>query len=237
MRILNFDTETYRAVDLTKIGTYLYARHATTDMRCVSYCLAVDGVRGPIKTWTQGDPVPQEFVDVANDPDALVCAFNDAFDRQIQEQILAPRYGWPTVPIERRRCAQAAVLARALPASLDAAAAALGITTRKSKAGMAMMKRLAGPRRQDAKERKAGKPLDFGVTPEELATLIDYNKADVLMRMEIVDRIGLLPQSEQAIWELDQLINERGVYVDVPLIETAINIGGEAKLVCCSRNS
>jgi hypothetical protein len=230
MRILYFDTETYSAVDLTKIGSYLYARHATTDLRCVSFCLIVDGARGPIETWTPGQPVPQAFIDVADDPNALVCAFNDAFDRQIQEQKLTRHYSWPVIPIERRRCAQAAVLSRALPASLDAAAAALGITTRKTAKGMAMMKRLAGPRRQSAKERKAGKPLDFSATPEELATLAEYNRADVLMMMEIIDRIGLLPPSEQAIWELDQHINERGVYVDVPLLENALSIGGEAKL-------
>jgi DNA polymerase bacteriophage-type len=235
MRILYFDTETYSAVDLTKIGSYLYAQHATTDIRCVSFCLVIDGVRGPIKVWQQGDPVPQEFIDIADDPDAWTVTFNDAFDRQIQEQILVRRYGWPTVPLERRRCAQAAVLSRALPASLDATAAALGITTRKSKAGIAIMKRLARPRRQSTKERKAGKPLDFSATPEELATLIDYAKDDTLMTMEIVDRIGLLPPSEQAIWELDQLINERGVYVDVPLIETAISVGGEAKLELYAR--
>src|SRR6266436_1002888 len=109
MRILYFDTETYSALDLTKIGSYLYARHATTDVRCVSYCLVIDGIRGPIQTWRQGDPVAQEFIDVADDPDARTVTFNDAFDRQIQEQILAQRYGWPTIPIERRRCAQAAV--------------------------------------------------------------------------------------------------------------------------------
>ena len=39
--------------------------------------------------------------------------------------------------------------------------------------------------------------------------------------MEIDARIGLLPPSEQAIWELDQLINERGPYVDVRLIDAA----------------
>jgi DNA polymerase len=230
MRVLYFDTETYSAVDLPKIGSYLYARHATTDVRCVSYCLVVDSFRGPIKVWRQGDPVPQEFITVANDPDALVCAFNDAFDRQIQEQILVSRYGFPVIPIERRRCAQAAVLARALPASLDAAAAALGIATRKSKAGVAVMKRLAGPRRQSAKERKAGKPLDFSATPEELVILASYVEIDTLMAMEIVERIGLLPPSEQAIWELDQRVNERGVHVDVSLIETAISVGGEARL-------
>jgi hypothetical protein len=51
MRQLYFDIETCSVVDLTKIGTWLYARHPTTDIRCVSYCLVVDGVRDKIETW------------------------------------------------------------------------------------------------------------------------------------------------------------------------------------------
>ena len=228
MRILYFDVETYSALDLTKVGSYLYARHASTDIRCLSYCLTIDGERGPIETWMPGAPVPQTFIDVAADPATPLCAFNDTFDRQIYEQILVPRYGWPAIPLERHRCAQAATLARALPASLDAAATALKIATRKNPDSVATMKRLAGPRRQSAKERKAGKPLDFSATPEELATLAEYNRIDVLMMMEIVDRIGLLPSAEQAIWELDQRINERGVHVDVSLLEAGLGIAEEA---------
>ena len=222
MRTLYFDTETYSAVDLTKVGSYLYVRHATTDVRLVSYCLVTDGVRGPIRVWQQGDPVPLEFIEAAEDPEARACTYNDAFDRQIQEQILTPRYGFPTIPIIRRRCAQAAALARALPASLDAAAAALGIPIRKSKAGVAMMKRLSKPRRQTAKEKRAGKPLDFSAAPEEMTVLIDYARDDTLLLMEVDSRVGLLPPSEQGVWRLDQLINERGVHVDMPLIDAAI---------------
>ena len=131
MRVLYFDTETYSAIDLVKVGSYLYARHATTDVRLVTYCLVIDDVRGEVKVWQQGDPVPQEFIEVANDPSALVKTYNDAFDRQIQEQILTPRYGFPAIPIARRRCVQAAALSRALPASLDSAAGAFGIPVRK----------------------------------------------------------------------------------------------------------
>jgi DNA polymerase len=143
---------------------------------------------------------------------------------------LAPRHNWPAIAFERHRCAQAAALTRALPASLDAAAAALGITTRKTKAGMAAMKRLAKPRRQTAKEKKAGAPLDFSASADDLATLAEYNRADVLMTMEIVDRIGLLDDREQALWQLDQCVNERGPHVDVGLIEAALGIGEEARL-------
>jgi DNA polymerase len=92
------------------------------------------------------------------------------------------------------------------------------------------MKRLAKPRRQTAKERKAGAPLDFSATPEELAMLGEYNRIDTLMLMEVIDRIGLLSDSEQALWQLDQLINERGPHVDVGLIEAGLSIGEEARI-------
>src|SRR5262245_15596793 len=219
---LFFDIETFSAIDLTKVGSWLYARHPTTDIRCVSYCLVVNGIRGPIETWMPGDPVPQTVSIFAANTDAETIAFNNAFDRRIWEQILTPRYGWPVIPFERHRCAQAAALAGALPASLDAAAAALNIETRKTKEGVAAMKRLAGPRRQSAKERKAGKPLDFSATPEELAALGEYNRIDVLMMMEIVDRVGLLSPSEHMLWELDQRINERGAHVDIGLLEAGL---------------
>jgi DNA polymerase len=229
MREFYFDIETFSALDLTRVGSYLYARHASTDVRCVSYCLVTDGVRGPIETWRPGEPVPQAAFILAEDPDARAIAFNNAFDRQIYEQILTPRYAWPSISFERHWCAQASVLARALPASLDAVAAALNITTRKSKEGIAVMKRLAGPRRQSAKERKAGAPLDFSATPEELATLAEYNRIDVLMMMEIVDRIGLLTPDEQTRWQLDQRINERGAHLDIHLLEAGLCISQEAQ--------
>jgi hypothetical protein len=230
MRALVFDIETCSALDLPQIGSWLYARHPTTDIRCVSFCLINDGTRGPISTWLPGEPLPQTIIDFAADESALAIAFNDAFDRQIWDQILTPRYDWPAIRFERHRCAQAAALARALPASLDAAAAALGITARKSKAGMAAMKKLAKPRRQTAKERRAGARLDFSASPEDLATLADYNRVDVLMTCEIVERVGLLGDDEQTRWLLDQKINERGVYADLSLVEAALSVSEEARV-------
>jgi DNA polymerase len=234
MRYFAYDIETYSALEIRKYGAYLYARHASTDVRCVPYCLVTDGNRGPVKVWWPGDPKPTELIDIADDPDACTIVFNDAFDRQIHEVVLARRYGWPTIPLERRRCAQAATLARALPAGLDAAAAALKIQNRKSREGVAAMKRLAKPRRQTAKERKAGKPLDFTATPEDLKTLTDYARMDVTMMLDVVDRIGLLGPEEQAVWRLDQQINERGVHMDVNLLEAGLLIEQAAKIETCT---
>jgi DNA polymerase len=231
MRALIFDIETCSAVDLAKVGSWLYARHQTTDIRCISFCLIYDdGTRSVIETWPPGKPVPQTIMNFAADVNEPAIAFNNAFDRQIWNEILTPRYSFPAIAFERHRCAQAAALARALPASLDAAAAALGITTRKTKAGMTAMKKLARPRRQTAKERKAGLPLDFSASADDLAMLAEYNRNDVLMTIEIIDRIGLLSNSEQARWQLDQLINERGPHIDVGLIEAGLSISEEARI-------
>jgi hypothetical protein len=109
MRLQLFhDFETCSAANLAELGPWLYVRDPTTDIRCVSFCLVTDGVHGEIKTWWRGDPVPEEVRAVDADPTAETIAFNDSFDRQVWDQIAALRYGWPIIPLMRRRCAQAA---------------------------------------------------------------------------------------------------------------------------------
>jgi hypothetical protein len=133
MRLFVYDAETRSVLKLRQVGSYVYLTHSTTDVWCVSYCTVVDGVRGPISTWRPGEPVPAEVIEAHADPQALICAHNDAFERQLERNILGPRYGWPVWPLERRRCTQAAVLAKALPAGLDAIAEALKLPVRKTK--------------------------------------------------------------------------------------------------------
>ena len=107
MRRLVYDIETKSALKLKLVGAYIYSCHPTTEVRCISYCFISDGERGPILTWLPSEPVPAEILAAAVDPDTLIVAFNDAFERQIEERVLGPRYGWPFFPLERRRCAQA----------------------------------------------------------------------------------------------------------------------------------
>ena len=84
---LDFDIESCSAINLRDVGSYLYARHPTTDVRCVSYRLVDDnGKPGPIATWLLGDPVPKLITDIAADPHIPICAFHINFDGQILEQ-------------------------------------------------------------------------------------------------------------------------------------------------------
>ena len=231
---LDFDVETCSAAGI-KVGAYRYARHPTTIVRCASYRLIEDdGTRGPMQTWLAGAPAPATWLAVAANPEIPICAFNIPFDGQILEQKLVPFHGWPAIPRSRWRCAQAAALARALPGSLDHVATALGIEG-KDKAGAAVMKRLARPRQQTKAEKKAGVPLDFSATPEELAILEKYNRFDTHLLTDVVDHVGLLPPAEQIVWQLCLTINERGVHFDVPLLDAALAIVTDAKIDVCNR--
>ena len=60
---------------------------------------------------------------------------------------MAPRFGWPLVPIERHICTQAMCLAVGLPAKLETAADALELVNRKDVAGGRLMHAMAKPRR------------------------------------------------------------------------------------------
>src|SRR5262245_1467577 len=104
MPILRRDVETRSTLDLSDVGAWRYSTHPTTDVWCCAY--AVDD--GPIKLWVPGEPIPEEFVEAAQNPEWLVSAFNNQFERLIERHILAPRFGLPLVPIERHRCTQAA---------------------------------------------------------------------------------------------------------------------------------
>jgi DNA polymerase len=226
VRYVIYDAETRSTLNLKNVGSHVYACGPTTDVWCVSWCIVTDDIRGPLKTWLPSDPISPDIVTAAADPETVIVAFNDAFERQVEQRILHPRYGWPIFSIERRRCAQAITLTHALPAALDAVAAALQLKARKTAAGKKVMKLLAQPR----KPRKGEDPTQtyWHDTPKNLAILYEYNRIDVEITAEIVTRFGFIPPHEQKVWELDAVINARGIHIDSDLLDAALNIGDQA---------
>lgn len=99
MPVLVYDFETRSAASL-KSGPIKYASDPSTEVLCCAF--AVDD--GPIRTWVPTDPIPHEFVEAARDPEWVYAAFNAAFELAIVQHVLAPRLGWPLIPVSRRRC-------------------------------------------------------------------------------------------------------------------------------------
>jgi DNA polymerase bacteriophage-type len=223
MPIIWEDFETRSALDLGECGVWVYARHATTDAWVYRY--AVDD--GAVQTWTPGMSVPGPITEAAANPDWLIAAFNSGFERTIRSQIMTPRYGWPLIPLAQHRCLQASSLSLALPASLEKVAAALGLQHQKDTAGGTLMRKYAAPRKPRPGEDVTG--VYWHDDPQELERLSEYCGADVLTERELHSRIGFITADEQRIWELSETINDRGILLDVPLVDAAIKIAEAAQ--------
>ena len=101
------------------------------------------------------------------------------------------------------------------PMSLDDASQAVGSPHVKDKAGHALMKRMARPRRFDANH----KPVWWHrEDPAKLAQLIAYNIADVEAERDVHLRIPRMLPQEREIWLVDQHMNQRGLPVDRELL-------------------
>jgi RecA-family ATPase len=221
MPILYRDYETRSTVELGDVGAHIYAAHDSTDVWCCAF--AVDD--GPVQLWTPGMPVPPEFFEAAANPDWLLSAFNDQFERLIEQHIMTPRYGWPPMPIERHRCTQAAALALALPANLAGVGTALSLEYQKDESGHRLMLQMSRPR----KPRKGEDPngIYWVDDAEKSERLYAYCRRDVETERAAHKRIGFLPAAEQKVWQLDASINDRGIHLDGQLLAGALHISSE----------
>jgi len=218
MPVLVRDVETRSPLDLRVVGAFRYAADPRTEVLCVGF--AVDS--GLVKLWRPGEPVPREFIKAARNSDWIVAAHSDQFESAIEEFILAPRFGWPAIPITQHRCTMSMALAHALPASLEGAAKALGLRHQKDAKGQSLMLRMTRPRRPRQGEDPCG--VYYFDDAERLERLYSYCIADVEAERELMQRLRPLAAREQAIWQLDTKINARGIKVDTKLARAAQKI-------------
>ena len=178
---LHRDYETRSRAILKNVGTHRYAADPSTEILCVAFAVDDD----PVQLWIPGNPVPPEFIEAAHDPRWIVVAHGDHFETAIEQHVLAPRYGWPLIPIERHRCTMAMSLAAGLPARLSAAADALELANRKDAAGERLMHQTSKPRRARQDEDPAG--TYWFDDPERLDRLYAYCRQDVEVERELYD--------------------------------------------------
>ena len=213
--MIHLDFESRSEVDIWECGAWAYSCHPSTNVLCLAY--AIDGDAVKIVTFDNlinsiHFGLPCEDLIEAIREGQLVCAHNAFFEQSIWTNIMVPVYGFPRIPIKQWRCTMAKSLAYAHPQSLDNAATALGSMHQKNKAGRAVMLKLCKPNKDGG----------WNEEPEDLEKLYQYCIDDVVAEREI-DRLlpDLIPQ-EQTYWFLDQLINQRGISIDVAAVKKAL---------------
>lgn len=212
--ILHIDLETRSTLELPEVGVHKYATHPSTDVWCMGW--AIDD-REP-ELWIPEHGTPKLIAACLRDG-AIVTAHNAAFELQIWNHILVPRYGWPVLKPSQVRCTMAQCYAMALPGSLEKAAAAVGIQQQKDLKGGRLMLQMSRPKGFDL----LGDPIWWD-DEDKRQQLYEYCKQDVRVEQALGARLLPLSPDEQALWELDYAINERGLYLDQPAIISAMAI-------------
>lgn len=216
---LFIDTETFSGVDLKKVGAYAYAEHPTTEIMICTY--AID--EGRVQTWdaTESPTMPRELRkalrQVSRKKAKIVMANGLLFDR------LVIREKWGIdLPVSQIEDTMIMAFRHALPGSLDMQCQVLGVDAEhaKDKAGKALIKRFCKPTPKTYKIRRYTRETH----PEEWAKFLRYAALDIIAMREVYWRIpdwGNTPKEDEILL-IDQLINDRGFYVDVDLANAAI---------------
>ena len=216
MPTLSIDIETFSEIDLPKCGVYAYADHPGFEVLLFAY--AFDDEETQIVDLKCGERLPRRVLDALTDSSVTKTAFNAAFERTCLSKHLGTRLsaeGWQCTAV------QSAMLA--LPLSLEGVGQVLNIERKKLKEGEELVRFFSLP----CKPTKANGYRIRNLpehAPEKWQSFKAYCIRDVDAEREIRQKLRNypIPASEQALYRLDQEINDRGIMVDPVLVKHAI---------------
>ena len=215
-RVLEMDIESYSDVDLIKCGVYAYADSPAFEI--LLFAFSFDGGETQIIDLAQGEQFPEDVVDAIFDVSVTKTAYNANFERTC----LSKHFG-RYLPPESWHCSAVQAAMLALPRSLEDVGRVLGLDEQKMKEGKELIRYFCVP----CKPTKAngGRTRNLPCHASEKWELFKtYCKRDVDVEKSIRRKLHNfpIPESEMELYRLDQRINDRGVLVDMGLVEQAI---------------
>ncbi|CAB4195513.1 DNA-directed DNA polymerase, family A, palm domain containing protein [uncultured Caudovirales phage] len=194
------------------VGVHRYEEDPAT--RIWGFCWSLGG---QVFQWRPGYPDPQPLLDHVS-RGGIVVAHNAAFERIIWNNVLLRDYAphWPKLTIQQQDCTMSRASASGLPAGLDQLGTVLGTNQRKDKKGHALMIKMSKPR-----GRNPDGSYTWRDSPDMVEGLMAYCEQDVRTEAEIDGLLPPLSENERQVWILDQVINDRGVAVDVTVCKRA----------------
>lgn len=227
MRFMHVDIETFSSVDLTKCGVYKYAEGE--DFAILLFGVSVDG--GPVVVYdlASGDELPTNIREALTDPSVIKTAHNANFERVCLSRFLdLPPHTY--LPPQQWRCTMTWAAYMGLPLSLKGVGAVLGLDKQKMDEGKDLIKYFCVPcaPTKANKGRTRNRPED---APEKWELFKSYNARDVEVEMQIEEKLSRFPVPD-FVWDqyfLSEEINDRGIGVDMELVENAIRIDGEVR--------
>lgn len=241
METISIDIETYSGNDLGKCGVYKYVQHP--DFGILLFGYAVDGGAVRVVDLASGEMLPEEVLTALSDETVMKWAFNSNFERVCLSEWLRRNHpehfrsynddgdtagdyldphGW--------KCSMVWSAYMGLPLSLAGAGAVLGLEEQKLKEGKDLIRYFCVPCK--ATKANGGRTRNLPEHDrEKWERFKSYNQRDVEVEMSIQEKLRNFPVPD-FVWEefwLDQEINDRGILLDMDLVENAILLDGISK--------
>ncbi|MGN0619954.1 MAG: DNA polymerase [Ruminiclostridium sp.] len=233
MKTLSIDLETFSDVDLSKCGVYKYVESPAFEI--LLFGVSVNGGDVVVYDIAQGEKIPEEILSALTDSSVTKWAFNAAFERVCLSKYLGFPVGEYINP-QSWRCSMIWSAYMGLPLSLAGAGAVLGLPEQKLKEGKELIKYFCVP--CVPTKANGGRMRNLPEhSPEKWAQFKAYNKRDVEVEMAIQDKLRKFPVPD-FVWEeywLDQLINDRGIALDMAVVDNAISFDERSKALLSAK--
>ena len=205
------DFETRSGTDIAR-GHDQYFQDPDADILCLVYGEWEDA--SPRDWWPGCGYEPTDLFDYARSG-GLVGASNAAFDRSAWEYLCVEIYGFPETELRQWYCTQAQSRVAGLPSKLEESARALKTESQKSRRGAELIKLMSIP--------------PFEHTPKLLAEMVTYCRKDWFAMRDVMRATPLLTERLHEDYVTNEIVNERGVRVDLELARAAAQYAEEER--------
>lgn len=241
MKELSIDLETYSDIDISKCGAYKYAE--SDNFEILLFGVSVDN--GPVAVYdlTSGDEIPAEILAALSDENVTKWAFNASFERVCLSNWLRKHhpkyfktYNTQGDPVQNFldpaswKCTMIWSAYMGLPLSLEGVGAVLKLQNQKMKEGKDLIKYFCSPCKPTKVNGGRTRNLPEHA-PDKWETFKTYNRRDVEVELSIKQRLSKFPVPD-SVWQeyhIDQEINDRGIMLDMDVVENAIAFDERSK--------
>ena len=222
MKTISCDIECFSSIDLSKGGVYRYCE--APDFEILLFAYSVDG--GPVQVvdLASGEKIPDKIIQALKDDSVIKWAWNANFERVCLSRYLGQPTGTYLSP-EGWHCDMVWAATMGLPLSLEGAGAVIGLDKQKLAEGKDLIRYFCVP--CTPTQTNGGRTRNLPRhAPDKWELFKRYNIRDVEAEMGIHHRLSKFPVPN-FVWDeyhLDQNINDRGVRIDMTLVQQSISM-------------
>lgn len=232
---ISIDLETYSDVDIKTSGAYRYVESPNFEILLFGY--SVDGGEVTVLDLKCGDEIPEDILNAIVSDDVIKWAFNASFERLCLSVYFKRNYpvlygtlSEPYLSPESWRCSMVWAAYMGLPLSLEAVGKVLNLSEQKLDEGKALIRYFSMPCAPTKANGQRTRNLPEHA-PDKWEKFKAYNKRDVEVEMAVQAKLKNFPVPDN-VWDeyhLDQEINDRGILLDMDMVENAIRIDEQSR--------